>query len=75
MISEPRLDGTSAIQWYLFSTPGAIDTIELAYLEGNSMPFTESRVSFEVDGLEMKIRHELGAAPIDWRGMYRSSGS
>jgi hypothetical protein len=75
VIAEPRLDDTSAVEWYLTADPGAIDTLEYGYLEGEDGPFLESRVGFDVDGLELKARHDFAAKVIDHRGFYKSSGA
>lgn len=75
VLVEPRLDATSTAEWYLAAAPGQIDTIELALLQGQTGPFTEQREGFDIDGVEFKIRHDVGAKAIDWRGLYKSSGS
>lgn len=72
VIVEPRLTGN---QWYLSATPGMIDTIEYAFLEGEGELYTEQRLGFEVDGLEIKARMCFGAKAIDWRGMYKNPGA
>lgn len=69
---EPRLSGNA---WYLFADPATIDTIEYAYLEGEEGLFTEQRVGFEVDGIEIKGRVDFAAKAIDWRGMYKDGGA
>jgi hypothetical protein len=75
VIAEPRLDPASgAVPWYLFASPAGIDTIEYAYLEGNDGVFIESRVGFDVDGVEIKARLDFGAKAIDWRGVYKNPG-
>lgn len=75
VIAEPRLDAASAQSWYLAGDPGQIDTIEYAYLEGNEGVYLESRVGFDVDGLELKARLDFAAKAIDWRGMYKNAGA
>ncbi len=74
VVAEPRLDADSAVQWYLVADPGQVDTIEYGYLEGEDGPMVESRVGFDVDGVEIKCRHDFAAKVIDHRGFYRSSG-
>jgi phage major head subunit gpT-like protein len=75
VIAEPRLDpAAGAVPWYLFATPSAIDTIEYAYLEGQEGVYIETRMGFDVDGVEVKARLDFGAKAIDWRGMFRNSG-
>ena len=72
-IAEPRL--TNAAQWYLIGDPSQIDTIELAYLEGQQGVYLETRNGFDVDGVEIKTRLDAATKVIDWRGFYRSSGA
>src|SRR5690606_4648979 len=75
VIAEPRLDPASgAIPWFLFANPATIDTIEYAYLEGQEGVYIETRMGFDVDGVEVKARLDFGAKAIDWRGMYRNPG-
>jgi hypothetical protein len=71
-IIEQRLTGR---QWFLACAPGLIDTIEYAYLEGEQGLYTEQRMGFEVDGLQIKARHCFAAKAIDWRGLYKNAGS
>ena len=75
VVVEPRLDATSATTWYLIADPGQIDTIEYAYLEGQDGPYMESRLGWDVDGIELKVRLDFAAKAIDWRGMYKNAGA
>lgn len=86
-IVEPRLDGGftdpatgaavsgSRFNWFLASMSAGIDTIELAYLEGNQGVYTETRTGFDVDGVEVKVRMDAGAKVIDWRPFYKNPAS
>lgn len=74
VIAEPRLDANSLTAWYLAADPMQIDVLELAFLEGENGPSVESRVGFDVDGLEVKARHDVAAKAIDWRGLYKNPG-
>ena len=74
IIAEPRLDEASEEDWYLTARKGA-DTIEVAYLDGNAAPTVESTSGFTVDGVTMKVRIDAGVAPMDYRGMLKSSGA
>jgi hypothetical protein len=56
--------------WYLFADPALIDTIEYAYLDGEEGLYTESRLGFDVDGVEIKGRLDFAAKAIDYRGMF-----
>lgn len=71
-ITEARLTGNA---WYVFADPATIDTIEYAYLEGEEGLYTEQRLGFEVDGLEIKGRLDFAAKAIDWRGMHKNAGN
>lgn len=71
-ISEPRLDVVSKTNFYVFGDPAQIDLIELAYLEGAEGLYTETRMGFDVDGVEVKVRQDVGAKIIDHRGAWRS---
>lgn len=71
VIIDPRITDTA---WYLTADPAMIDTIEYSFLEGEEL-FTEQRIGFDVDGLEIKSRMVFGAKAIDWRGMYKNAGA
>jgi hypothetical protein len=71
LIIEPRITG---LQWFLAADPGAFDVIELSHLLGQEELFTDTRVGFDVDGVENKARLDVGAAVIDHRGLYRNPG-
>lgn len=72
-ITEPRLDVNSTTTWYLAADPASIDTIEYCYLEGENGVYTEQRVGFDVDGIEMKARLDFAAKAIDYRGLSKNT--
>lgn len=82
VISEPRLDvgiaryniagNTNA--YYFAASPSAIDTIELAYLEGQRGVYTETRAGFDVDGVEVKARLDVGAKTIEAKAFHKNPG-
>lgn len=74
VIAEPRLDDSSVTAWYVFASPEQIDIVEYAYLEGEEGPVIETRVGFDVDGIETKCRHDFAAKVLDWRGVYKNPG-
>lgn len=83
-ITEPRLDGGfddpatgasisgSRFAWFLAADPAMIDTVELAYLEGQQGVYTETRMGFDIDGVEIKVRMDAAAKVIDWRAFYKN---
>ena len=74
-IEEPRLiPAAGADPWFLAADPNRIDTVEYAYLDGSNGVYTETRMGFEVDGMEIKARHDFASKAIDWRGLYRNAG-
>lgn len=74
-IEEARLiPAAGPDPWFLAADPSRIDTIEFAYLEGQQGVYTETRSGFEVDGIEIKARHDFAAKAIDWRGLFRNPG-
>lgn len=75
VIADARLDANSTAAWYLASDPNVNDTIEVAYLDGNDQPYLEQRAGWNVDGVEFKVRHDAGVKALDWKGLYKSSGS
>lgn len=75
VIPSARLDSDSTAQWYLLADPAEIDTVEMAFLEGEEAPVVEEEDEFDTDVRRLKVRHNLAAKAIDYRGMVRSSGS
>lgn len=75
-IVEPRLDAVDSAAWYMFADPNSPNGTVLiyAYLEGQEGPYTETRNGFDVDGVEIKIRHDFGAAAVDYRGAVKNPG-
>ena len=61
--------------WYLSASPNGFDTIELAHLEGQEALFTDTHLSFEVDGIKFKARLDATAKALDWRGLYKNPGA
>ena len=75
LVIEPRLDASNPNEWWLMADPSQIDTVEYAYLEGEQGLFTEQRMGFDVDGLEVKARLDFAAKATDWRGMWKNPGA
>lgn len=68
ILVEPRL--TDTVRWYIAADPSATEGLEYSYLQGEEGPQTDSRAGFDVDGVEVKVRLDFGAAFLDWRGWY-----
>ncbi|EGK9920079.1 Mu-like prophage major head subunit gpT family protein, partial [Escherichia coli] len=72
VIAEARLDAADPKTWYLAAAQGT-DTIEVAWLDGVDTPYIDQQEGFTTDGIATKIRIDAGVAPLDWRGLVRSS--
>jgi len=71
-VVEPRLTGNA---WYIAADFNQVDTIEYCYLGGNSGVYIETREGFNVDGIEIKARHDFAAKAIDYRGLFKNPGA
>ena len=74
VISDPRLDADDAAKWYMAADPAQHDTIELAFLDGNEVPYLETKDGWSTDGVEYKVRHDFVAVAVDYRGLYHNDG-
>jgi hypothetical protein len=75
MVSSNRLAADSTTQWYLTTDPNIAAPVEMAFLKGRDQPSIDSRTHFDTDGLDLKVRHDLKAAAIDYRAIVRSTGT
>lgn len=73
VLSEPRLDAASATAWHLFADASKITMAEMALLDGRG-PEIFVREGFDVDGMEIKLRHVFGMKIVDFRGYYKNAG-
>lgn len=69
LVVEPRL--SSATRWYVVADPALADGLEYAYLAGTPGPQVETKVGFEVDGVQIKVRLDFGAGWLDHRSWFR----
>ena len=72
VISDARLDVASTSIWYGVANATMFDTIEVSYLDGNDQPYLEQQPSFDVDGLEFKVRIDAGVKALDFRTINRT---
>lgn len=73
VVIDPRLSAKSTTRWYLVAE--VIEGLVAANLEGNAGPVIETRAGFEVDGVQLRVRHDFGCAFLDWRGWYNDAGA
>ncbi|TPP07023.1 prohead protease/major capsid protein fusion protein [Rhizobium glycinendophyticum] len=73
LVVEPRL--TNATAWYLAADPAQAEGLEYSYLEGFESPYVEYRAGFDVDGVEIKVRLDFGAAFLEHRSWMKNPGT
>ena len=74
-VVEPQLAANDVNAWYLVADSSAVDTVELTFLSGEESPVLESEWDITTDCYLNKVRQTMGAAAIDWRGMYLNAGA
>lgn len=74
VVEDPRLDSNSATAWYGVADPAYVDSIVIAYRDGNEEPFTDQKQGWEVDGVEFKVRLEAEPAIADFVGLAKNPG-
>ena len=72
VIADSRLDSFDATKWFGAADGGIHDTIEVAYLDGNSMPVLEEQDGWKVDGVEFKVRMDAGVSALDYRTLAKN---
>jgi hypothetical protein len=71
IVDTGRLTGTRR---YSFADPSIAPVIEVAFLDGNELPFMDSQEGFRMDGVEWKVRLDYGVGAIDYRGAVTNAG-
>lgn len=71
-VVTPRITDYS---WYLLADPKRAATMQHSYLRGQRGVYTDTRVGFEVDGVEYKGRIDFNARAADYRGAYKNPGA
>ena len=77
MVVEPELDDTSETEYYVAadSSVSGVDTVMFAYLEGERGLQSDTRVGFEVMGVENRVHMTFGAKALDHRGLLKMPGA
>ncbi len=75
VITDGRLDAASTTAWYLTANAQQFDTVEVAYLDGNTSPYLEEQAGWTIDGREYKVRIDAAAKALDHRTMYKNAGA
>ncbi len=74
-IASPWLDQASTTAFYLAADPAVYDTVVVEYLDGNESPTIEEKQGWNIDGVEIKIRHDWSVKAFDWRGLAKNPGA
>ncbi|MDO5115992.1 MAG: HK97 family phage prohead protease [Synergistaceae bacterium] len=61
--------------WYLAASASEIDTVEVAFLNGQQSPTIEQMPGWDIDGIEYKVRVDFGVWCYEYRGMYKNAGA
>jgi hypothetical protein len=69
---DPRLTDNS---WRLFADPAEVATILVAYLNGADGPMVETRLGWDVLGVEVRAVLDFGCGVNDFRGTYLNPGA
>lgn len=72
-IADHRLSTASATDWYATANPEIEDTVELGFVEGRETPFLDREEAFNNDSIAWKVRLEVGAAALGFRGLWRNA--
>lgn len=72
LVVEPRITDS---RWMLLADPRRAPVVQVAYLKGQRGVYTETRVGFEVDGVEYKGRTDFNAKAVDYKGGYLNPGA
>jgi hypothetical protein len=75
LIVEPILDGSSLISWYVAADDPSCPVMWYVTLEGQSGPFIDQKLGFHVDGLEVKVRHDVAFKAADWHAIQKNAGA
>lgn len=74
VIQNARLN-SAPVAYYLAADPNQIDTIEVAWLDGNVGPQFDMEESFDSRGITFSCWAEVAAKVIDYRGLAKSKGA
>lgn len=69
VVVEPRL--TNPAKSWLAAEPAKMDGAVRVFLQGQEAPHTDSRINFETDAVQFKIRHPFGLSWLEWRSWTR----
>ncbi len=72
-IYEPRLDVDSEAAWYIAGAKGK--TVKVFFLHGQQKPYLAEQSGWRNDGMEYKVRIDVAATAVDYRGLFKNPGA
>ena len=75
VIADGRLDANDAAAWFMAANPAMMETVEVAFLDGQQTPYMETQNGWSTDGVVYKVRIDATAAPLEFRGLYMNDGN
>lgn len=73
--ADARLDGFNPAGWFLAADGNQYDTVEAVFLNGQQEPYLEQQDTFTIDGVAFKVRLDVVALALDYRGLYYNDGA
>lgn len=78
LVVEPRLGASLA--WFLAADPAVMPALEYAELDGSRPmggggPSIETRVGFDVEGIELKCTYDVGAGAVAYQPLFKNAGA
>lgn len=73
-IFDAEIDQYSDKAFYVAASAMDVDTIEVAYLNGQEQPTLENRVAWDTLGIEYRMYHDWAVSLLDFRGLAKNNG-
>ncbi len=73
VVVNSQLDEISTSDWYMVY--GGMPPVEMSYLDGNESPFLDQTQGWEIDGVEFKVRIDVGVSPMEFASIYKQAGA
>jgi hypothetical protein len=70
-VYESRLDDDSETSRYLLARKNI--GVRVFYLDGQKEPYMESKDGWDIDGVEYRIRMDVGVKAVSWRGLQKQT--
>ena len=74
-LSNASYTGYSTTAWYMAANPEQADVMEVAFLDGNEAPQTDTWEDFDRLAIRFRAVLSCGVRALDWRGIVKSAGA